>query len=138
MVAEALSTAPETFFDEPAGNRQNGASMTEPAPAAQKQDTQKPDSMSATWSVTAIEDAEAAVAEVYGLAGAVWSRDVNAAIDIARRIETGTVWVNQNLALRPDTPFAGMKQSGFGVENGMEGLLEYMAPQTVYVREARS
>lgn len=71
MVAEALSTAPETVFDEPAGNRQNGASMTEPAPAARKQDAEKPDSMSATWSVTAIEDAEAAVADVYGLAGAV-------------------------------------------------------------------
>lgn len=86
---------------------------------------------------TDVEDViERANASDYGLAGAVWSRDVNAAIDIARRIETGTVWVNQNLALRPDTPFAGMKQSGFGVENGMEGLLEYMAPQTVYVREA--
>ncbi|MBI1186633.1 MAG: aldehyde dehydrogenase family protein [Alphaproteobacteria bacterium] len=69
----------------------------------------------------------------YGLAGAVWSKDVNQAIEIARRIETGTVWVNQNLNLRPDTPFAGHKQSGFGVENGMEGLLEYMAPQAIYV-----
>src|SRR5690606_21668014 len=78
----------------------------------------------------AVEDViERANASEYGLAGAVWSRDVNAAIDIARRIETGTVWVNQNLALRPDTPFAGMKQSGFGVENGIDGLLEYMAPQ---------
>jgi acyl-CoA reductase-like NAD-dependent aldehyde dehydrogenase len=69
----------------------------------------------------------------YGLAGAVWSKDVDRAIDIARRLETGTVWINQNLNLRPDTPFAGHKQSGFGVENGLEGLLEYMAPQSVYV-----
>ncbi|MDP1630608.1 MAG: aldehyde dehydrogenase family protein [Caulobacter sp.] len=69
----------------------------------------------------------------YGLAGAVWSRDVDKAIDIARRMETGTVWINQNLNLRPDTPFGGHKQSGFGVENGMEGLLEYMVPQAVYV-----
>jgi acyl-CoA reductase-like NAD-dependent aldehyde dehydrogenase len=72
----------------------------------------------------------------YGLAGAVWSRDVDAAVDIARRLETGTVWVNQNLSLRPDTPFAGHKQSGFGVENGMEGLLEYMVPQVVHVARA--
>jgi hypothetical protein len=35
--------------------------------------------------------------------------------------------------LRPDTPFGGHKQSGFGVENGMEGLLEYMVPQAVYL-----
>lgn len=69
----------------------------------------------------------------YGLAGAVWSRDVDQAVAIARRMETGTVWINQNLNLRPDTPFAGRKASGFGVENGMEGLLEYMSPQAVYV-----
>ncbi len=69
----------------------------------------------------------------YGLAGAVWSKDVDKAVEIARRMETGTVWVNQNLNLRPDTPFGGHKNSGFGVENGMEGLLEYMAPQAVYV-----
>jgi acyl-CoA reductase-like NAD-dependent aldehyde dehydrogenase len=69
----------------------------------------------------------------YGLAGAVWSKDVDKAVDVARRLETGTVWVNQNLNIRPDMPFAGHKQSGFGVENGMEGLLEFMAPQALYV-----
>jgi len=69
----------------------------------------------------------------YGLAGAVWSKDTDKAVEIARRIETGTVWINQNLNLRPDTPFGGHKQSGFGVENGMEGLLEYMVPQAIYV-----
>lgn len=69
----------------------------------------------------------------YGLAGAVWSKDTDKAMDIARRIETGTVWINQNLVLRPDTPFGGHKNSGFGVENGMKGLLEYMVPQAVYV-----
>ncbi len=72
----------------------------------------------------------------YGLAGAVWSKDVDAAVSIARRMETGTVWVNQNLNLREDTMFAGRKQSGFGVENGLEGLLEYMAPQAVYVAKS--
>ena len=72
----------------------------------------------------------------YGLAGAVWSRDTDKAIEIARQIETGTVWINQNLVLRPDTVFAGHKQSGFGGENGMEGLLEFMAPQSIYVARA--
>jgi acyl-CoA reductase-like NAD-dependent aldehyde dehydrogenase len=75
-------------------------------------------------------------ASEYGLAGAVWSSDVDAAIGIAKRMETGTIWVNQNLNLRPDTPFAGHKQSGFGVENGMEGLLEFMAPRSIYVSKA--
>ena len=72
-------------------------------------------------------------ASEYGLAGAVWTKDVKAGIDIARRMETGTIWVNQNLELIPTTPFAGHKQSGFGVENGMEGLLEFMVPQVVNV-----
>lgn len=72
-------------------------------------------------------------ASEYGLAGAVWSSDVEQAVQIARRLETGTVWINQNLTLRADTPFAGHKQSGFGVENGLEGFLEYMAPQSIYV-----
>ena len=69
----------------------------------------------------------------YGLAGAVWSKNTDEAMKIARKMETGTVWINQNLNLRPDTPFGGHKASGFGVENGMEGLLEFMAPQAVYV-----
>ncbi len=69
----------------------------------------------------------------YGLGGTVWCGDPDKALRIARRLETGTVWVNQLLNLRPDTPFAGRKQSGFGVENGMDGLLEYMAPQAVYL-----
>ena len=69
----------------------------------------------------------------YGLAGAVWSKDVDQAVEIARKMQTGTVWINQNLNLRPDTSFGGHKNSGFGVENGMEGLLEYMQPQAVYI-----
>jgi acyl-CoA reductase-like NAD-dependent aldehyde dehydrogenase len=75
-------------------------------------------------------------ASEYGLAGAVWSKDTDVALDIAHQLETGTVWINQNLNLRPDTPFAGHKQSGFGVENGMEGLLEFMAPQAIYLAKS--
>jgi acyl-CoA reductase-like NAD-dependent aldehyde dehydrogenase len=72
-------------------------------------------------------------ASEYGLAGAVWSKNIDRAMKVARRLETGTVWINHNLELRADTPFAGHKTSGFGVENGMEGLLEYMSPQAIYV-----
>lgn len=75
-------------------------------------------------------------ASEYGLAGAVWSKDTDKAVEIARRMETGTIWVNQNLNLRPDTPFAGHKNSGFGAENGEDGLLEFMAPQAVYVAKS--
>lgn len=86
---------------------------------------------------SAVEDVIArANASEYGLAGSIWSKDVDAAQAIAAQLETGTVWINQVLNLRPDTPFAGHKQSGFGVENGIEGLLEFMAPQAIYVAPA--
>lgn len=61
----------------------------------------------------------------YGLAGTVWGADVERAIAIARRIDTGTVWVNQHLAIDTNIPFRGVKQSGLGAELGEAGLLEY-------------
>lgn len=69
----------------------------------------------------------------YGLAGAIWTKDTDKALELAREMETGTIWINQNLNLRPDTPFAGHKASGFGTENGMDGLLEFTVPQSVYL-----
>ncbi|GGE19385.1 aldehyde dehydrogenase [Polymorphobacter glacialis] len=69
----------------------------------------------------------------YGLAGAVWSADVEAATAIAHRLDTGTVWINQNLQSTPFTPLAGAKQSGFGQENGLAGLLEFTRPKSVFI-----
>lgn len=61
----------------------------------------------------------------FGLGGTVWSRDVDRAIAVARQIDTGTVWVNQHLAIEANIPFRGVKQSGLGAELGEAGLLEY-------------
>jgi acyl-CoA reductase-like NAD-dependent aldehyde dehydrogenase len=72
----------------------------------------------------------------YGLAGAVWSADVEQATAIAHRLDTGTVWINQNLQSTPFTPLAGAKQSGFGQENGVPGLLEFTRPKAVYIPKA--
>jgi acyl-CoA reductase-like NAD-dependent aldehyde dehydrogenase len=72
-------------------------------------------------------------ATIYGLAGAVWSRDIEAAQRVAERLESGTVWINGARQLSPRAPFAGHKQSGIGVENGTEGLLEYTVPQTISI-----
>lgn len=69
----------------------------------------------------------------YGLAGAVWSKDIDKAVEIAHRLETGTVWINQNLQSTPFTPLAGHKQSGFGVENGLAGLLEFTVPKAIFI-----
>jgi acyl-CoA reductase-like NAD-dependent aldehyde dehydrogenase len=73
----------------------------------------------------------------YGLAGAIWSKDVDKAVEIAHRLETGTVWINQNLQATPMTPLAGAKQSGFGVENGLAGLLEFTQTKAIYIPKAR-
>lgn len=72
----------------------------------------------------------------YGLAGAVWSKDIDKAVEIAHRLETGTVWINQNLQSTPFTPLAGHKQSGFGVENGLAGLLEFTVPKAIFIPKA--
>lgn len=69
----------------------------------------------------------------YGLAGAVWSADIDKAVDIANEMETGTVWINQNLQSTPLTPLAGHKQSGLGAENGIYGLREFTQPKSVYI-----
>ncbi len=74
----------------------------------------------------------------YGLAGAVWSDDVDQAFEIANRLETGTVWINDNLQNAPHIPFAGAKQSGYGVENGAEGLREFTWPRTVFIPKAKA
>lgn len=72
-------------------------------------------------------------ASEYGLAGAVWSNNIEQAFAIANRLETGTVWINDNLQNAPNIPFAGAKQSGFGVENGADGLREFTWRRTVFV-----
>lgn len=69
----------------------------------------------------------------YGLGASVWSADVDAATQVAARIESGTVWVNQHCALDPAVPFPASKQSGIGAEGGREGLYAYTSLQTVNI-----
>lgn len=64
-------------------------------------------------------------ASPYGLGASVWSRDVDRALAVAERIESGSVWVNQHIAIGPHIPMAGVKSSGLGVEQSEEGLAEY-------------
>ena len=70
----------------------------------------------------------------YGLSGSVWGPDGEYAKDVARRIRSGNVAVNQH-TLDPVGPFGGVKQSGLGRENGIEGIEAYVELQTIpYVR----
>jgi acyl-CoA reductase-like NAD-dependent aldehyde dehydrogenase len=67
-----------------------------------------------------------------GLGGSVWSNDIDAAKQIASRMECGSVWINKHGAIQPNAPFGGVKKSGIGVEFGEEGLQEYTDIQVIF------
>lgn len=66
-----------------------------------------------------------------GLGASVWSSNVSKAAEIASRMEAGTVWINKHGAVDPRMPFGGAKQSGYGVEFGVEGLKQLGQPQVI-------
>ncbi|WP_027855302.1 aldehyde dehydrogenase family protein [Marinobacterium litorale] len=68
-----------------------------------------------------------------GLGGSVWGTDVERARSVASQLECGTVWINNHAEVLPHCPFGGCKMSGFGVEFGEEGLLEYTSVQLMNI-----
>jgi aldehyde dehydrogenase (NAD+) len=72
----------------------------------------------------------------FGLSGAVYSADSARATELARRIRSGSVHVNNGMALDFDLPFGGLKASGYGREYGREGVFEYLEPQVVFLDQA--
>ena len=64
-----------------------------------------------------------------GLGASVWSSDPTAAREVAARIQAGTEWINKHGAIDPRIPFGGAKQSGDGLELGIEGLKALGIPQ---------
>jgi aldehyde dehydrogenase (NAD+) len=70
---------------------------------------------------------------MYGLGGAVFSRDIPKAIAVAKRIRTGTVWINDFHLINALAPFGGYKQSGVGRELGPHGLLEFTQVKHIHV-----
>ncbi len=83
------------------------------------------------------KDAEDAVikgnATVYGLAAAVWTRDISKAHRIARAVKAGTVWINTYNLYDPALPFGGFKESGFGRDQGKDALEKYTQTKSVWV-----
>ncbi|TWP48172.1 aldehyde dehydrogenase family protein [Lentzea tibetensis] len=68
----------------------------------------------------------------YGLAGGVWSQDLDKAQRVAKRLRHGTVWVNDFGPYLPQAEWGGFKRSGIGRELGTSGLHEYCEPKHVY------
>ncbi|OIQ27271.1 MAG: aldehyde dehydrogenase [Alphaproteobacteria bacterium MedPE-SWcel] len=66
----------------------------------------------------------------YGLAATLWTENINLALDIAPKLVAGVVWVNGTNMFDAAAPFGGKRESGFGREGGVEGLLAYTKPKT--------
>ncbi len=88
-------------------------------------------------STEAWEDEEAVVRiandTLFGLAAGVWNRDVTRAMRMADRIEAGTVYINNYFKAATQSPVGGYKQSGYGRENGWEGMRCFMQTKSVWL-----
>ena len=69
----------------------------------------------------------------YGLAAAVWTRDISKAHRVADEVRAGTVWVNCYDVFDAAAPFGGFKRSGIGRELGAKGLDSYLEEKTVTI-----
>lgn len=85
-----------------------------------------------------VKDTEAAIAVAndseFGLGGSVWSRDTGKAEEVARRIETGAVFVNGLTKSDPRLPFGGIKKSGYGRELSHYGIKEFVNIKTIWIK----
>jgi len=72
----------------------------------------------------------------YGLGAAIWTRDAALGERLARRIESGSVFVNGMVASDPRLPFGGIKRSGYGRELSVFGAREFTNAQTIWIGPA--
>jgi len=66
-----------------------------------------------------------------GLGASVWSPNLERAREVAAQMQAGTVWINKHGAIDPRIPFGGVKQSGYGLEFGVEGLKHMGVPHVI-------
>ena len=71
---------------------------------------------------------------VYGLAGSLWTRDLERGLRVARAVETGVLSVNTNSSVYQEAPFGGFKRSGFGRDLGLDAMRLYTETKNVFIR----
>jgi aldehyde dehydrogenase (NAD+) len=72
----------------------------------------------------------------FGLAAAVWTKDLHRAMLLTDKLKAGTVWVNNYRATSFTSPFGGYKRSGIGRESGSEAIKEYLETKCVWISSA--
>jgi succinate-semialdehyde dehydrogenase/glutarate-semialdehyde dehydrogenase len=112
--------------------------LTDVTPEMEVHDEETFGPLVSLYRVAGDEDAiERANASRYGLNASVWSRDVQHALRVARRIQTGTVNVNEVYGATwsaTGSPIGGRKESGVGRRHGAEGILKYTEVQTIAIQ----
>ena len=87
--------------------------------------------------LTRVADADEAIKcandSIYGLGASLWTQNLKSTMDLIRRIDAGTVWVNNHLPLDPNMPFGGYKQSGIGREFGTRWVEQFTEEKTVCI-----
>lgn len=69
----------------------------------------------------------------YGLAAMIWTKDLNKSNSVAKQLKTGVIWINTYGGFYNEASFGGFKQSGFGRELGVEGMMEYMQSKHICI-----
>lgn len=87
--------------------------------------------------LTRVADAESAIAMAndsdVGLSASLWTRDLKSTMDLAPRLEAGTVWVNSHIFIDPNMPFGGFKQSGVGRDFGPRWLESFTEEKAICI-----
>ena len=73
----------------------------------------------------------------YGLAGSIWTRDLERGVAVAKQLDTGAVFINALVKSDPRLPFGGIKKSGYGRELGRHGILEFVNIKTIVAEASK-
>jgi succinate-semialdehyde dehydrogenase / glutarate-semialdehyde dehydrogenase len=88
--------------------------------------------------VIVVKDEEEAIKTAncsrYGLGGSIWTKDLEKGAKLARKVESGAVYINKMVASHPAVPFGGIKKSGYGRELSELGIKEFVNIKTVWIK----